>query len=1595
MSELANFIDSKRQSRLDAYRNEPKDIQEHAGIEETVLAGGYGYRQVLELVQNGADAILEGLDSPDGISQESRIEVVLSDNKLYVANTGAPLSREGVEALLHSHSSPKRGNQIGRFGLGFKSLLRLGGKLDIFSSSGALRFDPDRCQRDIREEFRLPGDAPAPGLRLAWSLNREEEEAADPMLARFSWATTIVCAEVRNADILPHLQQEISRFPTPFLLFLPVKVHLDLDTGDGTARHLRREPDGSTILLHDGGTPSRWQVFEQPEVRITAPAAKDDATHLHARDCVPLAWAMPLEGHREQGRFWAFFPTDTATRLPGIINAPWKLNNDRKALIPGAWNTALMQEAANLIAEHLPDLATESDPSRPLDAFPRKLERQDEPAAPLVDAIWQAIKTALIIADAQGTLRIAAELRRPPLNDPEVHEAWCKLSSPDTLARWVHPTSLSDQRCARLSDFSERLIPSRAQQLLDEIREEQEGIPIPPRLQPRTAAEWFQEIATIATTDTKAVVALAAEYAGKREPYKWNEERPTLAIIPSESGQLCKPDQLIIPPHGITLAGRECVAAALLDDPDTLRVLIDVFRVNRLDDAGWRGLLEQDFDKKRWPSLWETLRSAPNIIGEAFLNDRRDKICVCRRDGQWMLPEQTLLPGEIVADDDPEEGNRKLLVDEQTHGADRERLRAIGVSTVPSGVRGPGSYENVVGDHRSHLREWLKFAETDYRSQLDASRNPQSDYLRPLQLSMPRGWMLLTGLKGLANSRLTSKLFEALSGLAKPVEFGHTTQGQRYRSTWVAHPLRWYLREHGSFPIGKQTIPISTFLARLGTKALEQLSGWSTLKPRLDQLAELPGAPAPVQPKQSQITAFWRALFEHFATPEALAGDGLLNLWTEAARDGQVPDSLPGASGHVPLSEACVSGSGILCQRAREQGKVAVTLEAESLRLWLARGARDLSTLFRAEWAEALDTPMPLATLAPELGEVLRDEAKALARPVRDLKLVVEGAGQATPCLLWEDVLYLDPMQLERLSRVERLDALLREAGAAGWLNQPVGEALDQVANAQLQTNRDYVAAGETLPDRLLRAVGSKVATLIGLLGDHIQLFLPPDCEPRKVAELALARFGPAVLQQIKRSLADEGLRPPNRWGDEARAFVTALGFPETFAASAETKRDAEEYISGPIHLGSLHDYQEEVIAGLRALIQKGTGRRRAIVSLPTGGGKTRVTVQAAVDLILKPESGQRSVLWIAQTDELCEQAVQAFRQVWLNRGVERTDLRIARLWGSNPNPSAPPARQPTVVVALINTLNYRIGREGLDWLSQPGLVVVDECQHAIARSYTGLLKWLDAEAPRSGATPKAEPPIIGLSATPFRGSDNDEENRLLLKRFDNLWLPTNQRTLHEKLTREGKLSIAVHEALKSPVMTWPDELIQRMQQQADMGATEFKNFLNELNNWLADEEDRNQLLLQTIANSREQSILFFANSVRHAGEMADRLNLQGISAHAIDGDTPASARRYFLERFQRGEARVLCNHSVLTTGFDAPKTDMVLIARQVSSPVLYMQMIGRGLRGPANGGTERCRIVTVEENLGKFRDRLPYDYFAKYSGTEQDTAESAERSMR
>ena len=201
-------------------------------------------------------------------------------------------------------------------------------------------------------------------------------------------------------------------------------------------------------------------------------------------------------------------------------------------------------------------------------------------------------------------------------------------------------------------------------------------------------------------------------------------------------------------------------------------------------------------------------------------------------------------------------------------------------------------------------------------------------------------------------------------------------------------------------------------------------------------------------------------------------------------------------------------------------------------------------------------------------------------------------------------------------------------------------------------------------------------------------------------------------------------------------------------------------------------------------------------------------------------------------------------------------------------------------------------------------------------------------------------------------------------------------------------LSQVEHERLPSHADLLDDELARLSALTAQDGF-EFERIWDRINDRLALDEQRNRCLVERIRSASEQSILFFASSVNHAVEIAARLNLAGIAAAAIHKDTPRSARRYFLDRFQRREIRVLCNHSVLTTGFDAPKTDMVLISPQVFSPVRYMQMVGRGLRGPANGGTELCRIVTVLDNLRQFEGRHPYHFCARYFS--ENAAESPE----
>ena len=94
--------------------------------------------------------------------------------------------------------------------------------------------------------------------------------------------------------------------------------------------------------------------------------------------------------------------------------------------------------------------------------------------------------------------------------------------------------------------------------------------------------------------------------------------------------------------------------------------------------------------------------------------------------------------------------------------------------------------------------------------------------------------------------------------------------------------------------------------------------------------------------------------------------------------------------------------------------------------------------------------------------------------------------------------------------------------------------------------------------------------------------------------------------------------------------------------------------------------------------------------------------------------------------------------------------------------------------------------------------------------------------------------------------------------------------------------------------------------------------------------------------------------------------------------------RRRTIEAFRDGGIRVLTNCNLLTQGFDAPGVRALYIARPTFSPNAYIQMVGRGLRGPANGGEPECLVVNVADTFQAFGEQLAYkefDYLWEYYG--------------
>lgn len=1561
-SSLSDYVHTSQNETLAAYRAKRDLVEEQHNRETTILSGGYSYRQLFELVQNAADAVVVG-GEPGGI-----IRVELEPDSLRVCNTGAPLDQDGIKALLQADTSPKRDNQIGRFGIGFKSLLMLGGRIDILSRSIGLRFDPDKCRQRIRNEIGLPSGAPAPGMRLAECLDPKTPESL-LLKEKYQCFDTIVTAELRKHEAFEKLRTEIDTFPAAFLLFLDVDVTLEFVVEGVVYRTVQRVLDDTRknyVIIAEGEELEGWRLFKA-QVEITDQDALDDATAMQARGTVPISWAVRDGGRDQVGKFWAFFPTQSDNGLKGILNAPWKLNNDRTSLIDGAWNKALMEAAANRVAGWMGHLATEEDPGAVLDAYPRKLDREGDLHGPLTRKLADLIYTKSTLPDARGRSQTLTRLKRHPVSDHKTLTGWADISdNPSGLL--LHPS------CYRIKDRISRLdgVLIRAG-VVDTV------------MMPEPLNDWFRAH-TIDTPEASAravsVAAMVAEVPLMRATVE------NVRIVMDRAGELCVPKSCAIYEDGVKPGSLKAVSEGLLASPDTVKALgaIGVKTLGR--DVSERELEKalseaRDRDTLAWKTFWEQAsRSEPAML-DSFLKKNIDRLRLPTREGSWVWREEYV---EGCADVPP------------SAALDTEVFDSLGI-TLPRALLGwPKRDEGFRTSEMRVLRDehgqWLKETFVTL-CEMQRGRRPRGRPLLVKDTIMPGGSALALRWSGsdVFGQAITQHLLNqaAVRGDALfSTRIRSRSNPEDYPTLAMPHPV-WLLACKLRLKISEAILPVQALTPALvilaGNLDFEREASWRWLRQLFVSVAE-----------QAQELSLQRDEFEYRALrPEyrplnraswmtilraaetiTRFHDDLVGLWFAAQEAGATPELVPTAHGPVPLSKATVTtnrnhatdraGQGVFC--LSELGCIP----------WQAAGATRLPD--RASWTydAAPSPPIRLLSALPELS-TLSDLVDDL-RSIKMLRVerLVERLGMTTkPCPAHfdpkEKTLLVDGQSVGPKGREDELTTILGVIGNALSGDEDCRWSLPAhvLARKCCEIDESAVPTAQTprqTAHRLAKLVGDDVTAFTNLLPGRSEELVPFDLSVEQVAELTLAVHGPSLLKMLVKSGALAAADPPDRFGGTpARDFVRRHGLPMEFASGAVEVLSPSKVVQGPSALPKLHDYQEEVVAGIRQLLESGPGRRRAVVSLPTGGGKTRVTVQAAVELVLKGHE-RRSVLWIAQKEELCEQAVQSFSEVWRAKGNAGESLHVVRYWGGLTKRLDLPADAPSVVVATIDTLNSRLQKAESKSLRDIGLMIVDECHGAVTASYSDVLRHLGLQLGNQVANNR-EIPLIGLSATPWRGH-NEVESHRLAARFDNCWLPHNQESLHDRLLQRHILCDLDYRELK----------LERDVILTDEERSHVKQFGSEpssLLERLSHDDARNEAIVGAVEEAEAQSVLLFANTKPHSEYLAVFLNRRGIRAAAISADTDRQTRRYFIDAFRKGEIRVLCNYGVLTTGFDAPRTDMVVIARPVFSPVLYMQMVGRGLRGTANGGTESCKIVTVADNLQEYSSRLAYHECSRY----------------
>lgn len=346
-----------------------------------------------------------------------------------------------------------------------------------------------------------------------------------------------------------------------------------------------------------------------------------------------------------------------------------------------------------------------------------------------------------------------------------------------------------------------------------------------------------------------------------------------------------------------------------------------------------------------------------------------------------------------------------------------------------------------------------------------------------------------------------------------------------------------------------------------------------------------------------------------------------------------------------------------------------------------------------------------------------------------------------------------------------------------------------------------------------------------------------------------------------------------------------------------------------------LRDYQQEAVDTVLNEYRNGTTRQ--LIVIPTGGGKTVVFAYIAKVL-------GYSTLVLAHRDELVRQAADKFGMVWPEASVGIVKAREDDHQGRD------------VVVASVQTLSReeRLSRFGPERF---GFLVVDEAHHAVAPTYLRVFDRLGFMENDPGKL------LLGVTATGFRGDG------------------TGLGGVFEKITFQR----SVVALIKAGYLV--DIRALAVRSQVDISEVKIRggDFDEKELGFILNSPARNEIIVKAyLEHAAGRRAIAFTADVQHAKDLAGAFRDSGVEAEPVWGEMPYADRVEALRRFAAGDVHVVTNCGVLTEGVDIPATDCIIMARPTRSRVLYMQMLGRGLR--LYPGKEDCLVIDVCDNCAR-----------------------------